>query len=132
MTETHARLKRFFLFGSGAALSFSGTLAITFVTTAWLRLPEELSFAISLIVMFFVNFSYLRWVVFRATGTKWLSQLRKFFMTSIGFRCAEYVAFLILLDIFHVHYLLSVVGVLGVSFLIKFQVFDKHVFHTRY
>ena len=131
MTGKHDRLIRFFRFGSGAAVSFSGTLTITYVTTEWLQFPEKLSFAISLFVIFFVNFSYLRWVVFRATETKWLSQLRNFFMASIGFRCAEYIAFLILLDIFHVHYLLSVASVLSVSFLIKFQIFDKHVFPTR-
>ena len=70
--------------------------------------------------------------MFRSINIKWLSQMNDFFTASIGFRYAEYVAFLVLLDISHVHCLFSVVGVLGGSFLIKLQVFDKHVFHTRY
>lgn len=127
------RLIRLLRFGSGAAVSFIGTLAVTYVATEWLGAQEEFSFAIAVVVMFFVNFFYLRYVVFLSTHTKWLPQMRNFLAASVGFRVAEYLAFLILLNAFHVHYMLSVVCVLGVSFLVKFQLFDKHVFgpHRR-
>jgi putative flippase GtrA len=132
MTDTRERLMRFLRFGSGAAVSFGGTLAVTFVATEWLQLRERFSFAVAVIVMFFVNFAYLRYVVFRASRRHWLDQMKDFFVASVGFRVAEYLAFLVLLDVFHLHYLLSVASVLVVSFLIKFQVFDRHTFRARY
>jgi putative flippase GtrA len=130
MTLSRDRLIRLLRFGSGAVVSFTGTLAVTFVTTEWLGVREEFSFAIAVVVMFFVNFLYLRYVVFLSAHTTWLSQMRDFLIASIGFRLAEYLAFLILLNVFHVYYLLSVVCVLGISFLVKFQLFDKHVFKS--
>ena len=132
MTDPRARLMRLFRFGSGAAVSFGGTLAITFVATEWLHAREELSFAIAVVVMFFVNFAYLRYVVFTAGDKSWQSQMSGFFLASIGFRGAEYLAFLILLNVLDLHYLLSVAAVLGLSFLVKFQVFDKHVFRPHH
>jgi putative flippase GtrA len=126
------RMMRLLRFGSGAALSFGGTLAVTFVSKEWLALQEEFSFAIAVVVMFFVNFFYLRYVVFLSTHMSWLSQMRDFLVASIGFRVVEYLAFLLLLNVFHLHYMLSVVCVLAVSFLVKFQLFDRHVFKPRH
>lgn len=132
MTVPESRLVRLFRFGSGAAVSFGGTLAVTYVATEWLHLREEVSFALAVVVMFFVNFAWLRYVVFPAGGKPWQVQMYGFFLASIGFRGAEYLAFLVLLNVLHLHYMLSVALVLGLSFLVKFQVFDKHVFRPHH
>ena len=132
MTGFRSRLMRLLRFGSGAAISFGGTLAVTFVATEGLHLREEVSFALAVVIMFFVNFAYLRYVVFPAGAKPWRAQMYGFFVASVGFRGAEYLAFLILLNVLHVHYMLSVALVLGLSFLVKFQVFDKHVFRPHH
>lgn len=124
MNETHLKFLRFV---TGAGVSFGSTLAITYAATEWLRFDERLSFAVSLACVFFINFLYLRHFVF-GSQLPWRRQLRDFFLTSIGFRLAEYLAFLVLLDLLDVHYLFSVVLVLSVSFLFKFVVFDRKVF----
>lgn len=120
-------LPKLLRFGSGAALSFTSTLAITYAAVEWLGLDEKLSFAISLVGVFFINFWYLRLFVFQSE-LPWIRQLRDFFVASIGFRIAEYLAFLVLLDIFEIQYLLCVISVLVVSFVAKFFVFNFRIF----
>lgn len=115
-------------FGSGAVVSLSSTLAITYVATEWIMLSEKISFAVALICVFFINFLYLRHFVF-ASALPWRRQMRDFFVASIGFRLAEYVAYLLLLDVLGIHYLLTVVVVLSISFVVKFIVFDRRVFN---
>lgn len=128
MNKNSQQIARVLRFGSGAALSFCSTLMITYMATEWLKLAEELSFAISLVTVFFINFFYLRVFVFRSMSSPWESQMRDFFLASIGFRGAEYIAFVILLNSLQLHYLISVVSVLAASFLIKYVFFHRTIF----
>lgn len=122
-----ADLAKLVRFGSGAIVSFGSTLAITYVAAEWLALDEKLAFAVSLVCVFFINFAYLRFFVFQSKSP-WLQQLGNFFGASIGFRVAEYVGYLLLLDLLQLQYLLAVVVVLTISFLAKFFVFNNKVF----
>ena len=128
MTLTLEKLLRLLRFGSGAALSFGSIMVITFVAREWANLSEQLAFAISLILVFFINFATLRWIIFRSTRVPVKKQMRGFLLATVGFRVIEYLAFLVLLSVLNLNYLVVVALVLVVSFAAKFEYFNRKIF----
>ena len=120
------RLARFTVMG---ATGFGLNIGVTVVLHEWLGAPEEVAFAAALGVVFVFSFLSSRYVIFEgAAAADPAKQLLKFAGFSAAFRCAEYLGFLLLHTLFGVTYLLSIVVVLGVSFLTKFVTYSTVVF----
>ena len=95
----------------------------------WLGAPEELAFAVALAVVFFVSFIASRYLIFEgAARGDARRQLGRFGFWNVGFRLAEYTGFLVFHTLLGLPYLLTIVAVLGVSFLTKFFTYSTVVF----
>jgi putative flippase GtrA len=68
--------------------------------------------------------------VFRSKGPTGV-QMARFALVSFLFRASEYVAFVVLHEIFSIQYLLALVSVLTISLLFKFFVYKLFVFAHR-
>ena len=91
---------------------------------------ERVAAAIGLATSLVVNFNVMRHFVFRGAHEPLLRQWLQFLASSGVFRALEYLAFLIVLDVFEVQYLLALLLVLGTSFALKFIVYGR-VFRNR-
>lgn len=118
-------------FGILSAVSFLGNLGITHTLTDRVGAPAELAFAVSIVVIFFVNFACCRWFVFQASDQSITTQLAAFLSSSICFRGIEYVAFLCLHSVLQIHYLIATVMVLIVGFAAKFLFYNRFVFAPK-
>ena len=125
-TTTFGRLVRF---GALGAVGFALNLAVTISLHELLGAPEELAFAVALVVVFVFGFLTNRHLIFvGATRGDPRKQLFKYAISNAGFRMAEYVGFLVLHTLLRLPYLLAIVAVLGVSFLTKFFTYSTVVF----
>jgi putative flippase GtrA len=106
-----------FLVATGASMVFS--LGGSAFFTEVIHLPARLSVAAALVLAFLFNFFFLRLFVFRSTAPKG-RQLLHFGLTSIGFRGAEYLLFLLLYETTGLPYMISLILSLGLSFVGKF------------
>jgi putative flippase GtrA len=124
--STLGRLIRFGVFG---AVGFGLNMAVTAVLTEVVGTPEELAFAIALVVVFVFSFLTSRHLIFAGAATSDpRKQLIKFAVSSAAFRGAEYLGFLLLHTVIGLNYLVAIPGVLGVSFLTKFVAYSNVVF----
>ena len=123
---TLSRLARFAALG---AAGFVLNIAITVSLHEWLGAPEELAFAVALVVVFIFSFLTSRYLIFAgaAHGDPG-KQLLRFAVSSAGFRVSEYFGFLVLHTLLGLPYLLSIIAVLGLSFLTKFFTYSAVVF----
>lgn len=110
------------------ATSFSLNLGITAGLHELLSVSPEISFAIALATVFCANFAAMRWWVFRGTGRPLLGQLLGFGLSSLCFRGAEYVGYLVLYRVAGLAYLVSALVVIGVSFGLKYVVYNSWLF----
>jgi putative flippase GtrA len=116
---------RFLLLG---ALSFSVNLGITAALHEIFGVSPEVSFAVALIVVFLMNFSMMRWWVFRGTRRPILEQLASFGASSLFFRGLEYAGYLVLLRHGGFPYLGAAFTVIGISFTLKYLVYNFWLF----
>lgn len=127
-----ANLVRLLKFGVLGALGFGINIAVTVVLTEVLGASEELAFAIALAVVFVFSFVTSRYLIFAgAAAGDPRRQLARFALSSAVFRGAEYLGFLLLHTVSGVPYLLTIVVVLGVSFLTKFVTYSTVVFTSE-
>jgi putative flippase GtrA len=114
-------------YGAASGFSFCMSLGLS-VAFRWLGLSSEVAFAVTLATMVCINFAVLGSWVFRSVRGSRAQQFSKFVMSSLGFRSAEFVAFLVLHTWMAVPYTLSVVLILGASAIAKFLVLRGFVF----
>jgi putative flippase GtrA len=117
-------------FGLLGVASFFVNLGLTAFFHEVLRWRAEIAFAVPLAIVLVLNFLACRHLVFEATGDGTGSQLLRFVVSSLGFRSAEWVAFVIIHSIAGMYYLSAVVVVLLVSFFVKFFFFRSVVFRA--
>jgi len=122
------RLAALFRFGIGGLLSSAVAVGITALLHEAGEWDERVAAAAGLAAALVVNFGVLRYYVFRGTHVPFTSQLVRFLGSSGIFRMLEYGAFLLLAAFTGIHYLVTLVLVLGVSFGLKFFVYDSWVF----
>ncbi len=115
-------------FGLLGVASFSLNLGLSALLHEMIGASTELSFGISLTVVFIVNFLACRYLIFDAAGGNPLRQLIAFALSSLVFRGMEYVAFLLLHTVIGIHYLAAITAVLGVSAISKFLFYRGAVF----
>ena len=89
---------------------------------------EELAFLAALVAAFLCNFVGMRYFVYRAASADVMPQLARFLASSLGFRGAEYAAFLLLHTVFGVYYLLACAAILVTSFVSKYFFYRVAVF----
>lgn len=132
MKVDSSTFRRLLRFGALGAVGFGINIAVTVTLTEILGLPEELSFAIALAVVFTFSFVTSRYLIFpEAASGDPRKQLAKFAVSSAAFRGAEYIGFLLLHTVMGLAYLLAIVGVLGISFLTKFVTYSTVVFTSE-
>lgn len=129
MFERSTTLGRFARFAAMGAIGFSLNIATTVSLHEVLGVREEFAFAVALVAVFLLSFFASRYLIFEgaARGDP-KRQLGKFVFWNGGFRMAEYTGFLILHTILGMPYLLTIVAVLGASFLTKFVTYSNVVF----
>jgi putative flippase GtrA len=138
MRAEHQKLREFVRQIAGEAARFVGYGLISYVLgialSAFFReivgLREEVSVALTLVILFVTNFWLARRFVFRATGHKG-KQFALFVTTSVAMRGVEYTTFLALLRIFDVYYLLALTLAMGISGAAKFVLYRTVVFRRR-
>jgi putative flippase GtrA len=111
-----------------AGLSFGVNLGFTWLVHDIIGQRAELAFAVGQLSVFLLNFVVARYYVFQATGERPLRQFRKYVVTSLSFRGAEYLAYVALHSLLGIHYLLTATAVLSASFCLKFFVYRAAVF----
>ena len=111
-----------------AAQNFALNLGLTAALTEGLGLPPAWAFGITLVVMTAFQFVLLRYVVFPSRHRAWPAQLAEFLASIAAFRLLEYAAFVLVYESLGLHYLLTITGILMVSFLGKFLLYRFRVF----
>lgn len=111
-------------------ISFFATHGYTVFGTEILKLPEEVSFWITLVVVSVQNFFILMYFVYRTSHDQQWQQFLKYVQSVIGFRTWEYVLFLVLHTLLGMYYLVAILIVQGQSIFLKATVYKKHVFRT--
>lgn len=127
----HVSLQRFLRFGLSGALSYAVTIGVTWFTRAVIGMPAEAAFAIALATVFVMNFLVMRHFVYQAIEDGLAQQFAQYAVAAVGFRVAEYVAYLVLYRLLAIPYLAAATVVLVVSFIAKFLFYGGRVFVTR-
>lgn len=120
-----ASLMRFAL---GGVLSSGITLGSTALLHEVGSVHERVAAAIGLLLALTVNFGVLRFFVFKGTRQPVMRQLVMFLGSSGVFRAIEYCGFLLLSQVLKVQYLLAMLATLGVSFILKFAIYELWIF----
>jgi len=127
---TPLALARFPRFLAGSALSFGLNIGITWFVHEVLGWDPAIAFAIALVTVFATNFFVLRHFVFEAGSGAAAGQAARYLSLALGFRLAEYAAFLVVHNGLRVPYLVTATVVLAASTIVKFFVYGSKVFPT--
>ena len=115
-----------------SALSFFVNLGLTTLLHEAAGVSAKIAFAVSLCVVFLMNFVLLRYVIYAATAMTFRKQFAAFFLSSIGFRGVEYALFYLLLEAMgSERYQWAIVTVQVASFFMKFFFYRAIVFRRR-
>lgn len=114
-----------------SGLSFALTLGMTAALHEAFGVSPEISFAVALVVVFLSNFAGMRWWVFRGTSRPAVFQFMGFGLSSLSFRGLEYCGYLVLYRIAGIPYLAAAVATIGISFAVKYVVYDSWLFSRR-
>lgn len=123
-------MTRFGRLGVVAVGSFFTNVLLTVFLTEWFKLQPAQAFAVVLVLIFLINFWVTRYWVFsdRVDGSNIWKQLIRCVSVSASFRCLEWLAFYLLVDLFRFHYVVTLVGVLCFSFVLKSLIYERFVF----
>lgn len=123
-------ISRFGRLGVVALCSFLANVLLTFALTEVLSLPPQVALGAVLVFIFGANFWVTqRWVFSdRVMNSSGWAQCVKCLLVSASFRVFEWLAFYLLLDLWRVHYVVTLVGVLCLSFAIKSLIYERYVF----
>ena len=101
-------------------LSFMINIGLTVLLHEAWHAPEELAFAIALMVVHLVNFIALRYYVYDSKGAHAGKQFIIYSGSALRFRGAEYLAFLALHSWFSFDYRAVVLGIIITSAMLKY------------
>ena len=118
-----------YLFVTG--LSFVTNLGLTVLLTEVVNLPEELSFAVALMVVFLLNFFFMRYYIYTGCEGSAKRQFAMYIFSAIGFRGTEYVAFLMIHTWLGVQYAVAITGIQVWSSIVKFFYYGGLVFTRK-
>lgn len=115
-------------FGLGGVLLLPANLTVTALLHEVVGLMVEVAAACGFIAALVVGFALCRYVVFDASAGSPARQFTAFAVSSVFFRGIEYAAFVALYRYAEAHYVVSIVAVVGVSFIFKFAYYKLVVF----
>ncbi len=115
-------------YGFSGVLSLPANLAVTVLLHEVFGLMVEAAAACGFIAALVVGFAMCRYVVFDASAGNPVRQFTAYAVSSVFFRGIEYAAFVLLYRYAEVHYVVSMVVVVGVSFIVKFAYYKLVVF----
>jgi putative flippase GtrA len=108
-------------FGAVGGATFATNIGLTAFLHQGVGLAAEVAFALSLGTVVIISFLACRYFIFESgSDGDPRPQALLFLLSTLTFRGAEYVAFLLLHTLFGVHYLAAVVGILITTFFAKF------------
>ncbi len=113
-----------------SGLNFVVNIGLTIFLHEVCALPEEIAFAVALIVVFCMNFVAMRHYIYQGRNGPLGGQFATYTMSAIGFRGTEYLAFLALHSWLGFDYRVVVVGVTLVAAGVKFFCY-RFVFEGR-
>ena len=103
-----------------SGLSFVVNVGLTIVLHEVCVLPEELAYAVALVVVFLMNFFAMRHYIYNGTRGTVGRQFAVYTGSAIGFRLSEYVVFLVLHTWLLGDYRMVVIGIATVAASAKF------------
>lgn len=133
LESLRARLKPAALlrFAAGGLLSSGISVGSTALLHELGSIPPHVAAAVGLALAFAANFVVLRLFVFRGTKEPLLRQSLVFLGSSAVFRGLEWLGFYVLNVWLGVQYLAALIIVLGLSFMLKFFVYEGWVFRRK-
>lgn len=129
---SHSIARQAALFVGLGLLSYALGAGIAALATEVFGVPETFAVAISLAVLVIVNFWLNRMLIFRSGGQPPGGQFARFLATSLAMRGFEYVTFLVLLRVAHLHYLAAYTTALVISNAGKFLIYRSVVFRRSH
>ena len=118
-------------FGALGGTTFATNISLTAFLHQGLGLSAEVAFALSLGTVLIISFFACRYWIFK-TGSERdpRHQALLFFLSTLAFRGAEYLGFLLLHTVFGIHYLTAVAAILITTFFAKFFYYRDAVFDS--
>jgi putative flippase GtrA len=130
VTVTPSHLREGFRYLVMSGLSAFLSLGIPFTLHEGFAVRPDIAVAIGLATAFVMNFIVAKLFVFRKKGPV-KKEVTRFSLVSFAFRLSEYLAFLLLHNVFGIQYMVANASVLFISFCIKFFVYKLFVFSHR-
>lgn len=115
------------LFVALGLVSYGLGAGIAALSKEVLGVRADIAVALSLLILIVVNFWLNRIFIFRGSG-RWLPEFGRFVVTSGAMRGFEFVLFLALLRVVHLHYLVAFTTALVISNCGKFLLYRSVVF----
>ena len=113
----------------GSGLSFGINVGLAVLLHEVFAVPERIAYLCALVTVFFVNFFVARYFVFESRAGSGKAQLGKFLGSTLAFRGAEYVAFLVIMSLVADDWYPAIIVVVSVvSLTLKFFVYRAFVF----
>jgi putative flippase GtrA len=125
--SSNSSIPEFTRYAALGAASFVINLGLAAIFHEVLAMAEWLAVALSLSIVFVINFLAAKFVVFKSQGN-WKKELSNFLLSSLLSRLFEYGVFLILFGIFSINYLFAIMMSQILSFVLKFFVYKRYVF----
>ena len=115
-----------FVILSGVSFLLSFLLTVFWVEVA--RIGPLPAHVITLVLVFFWNYAGLVFFVFRESQTSKWKAFQGFLLTSIIFRCSEWLSYAAIISFLGVDYRLAVLVVVPLFALLKYVLLKKRVF----
>jgi putative flippase GtrA len=129
LNSNNPSISEFTRYAALGAASFVINLGLAATFHEILALAEWLAVALSLSIVFVINFVAAKFVVFKSQGN-WKRELPNFLVSSLLSRVFEYVIFLILFGVFSINYLFAIMISQILSFVLKYFVYKRYVFSS--
>lgn len=120
-------LNPFIRYLAGGGVSFAINFGLTVVLHQGFGVAPPVAYAVALTVSFIVNFLIARYFVFESSSGM-AGQVLRFVATALAARAGEYLAFVLMLTVLGVHYMVSIIVVSVISIVLKFFVYRSFVF----
>ena len=124
-----SRLAELLRYGMASAASAVVTLGLPVLLHEGFQVDERVAVAIAFATVFVMNFIIQRLFVFKSAGRA-SGEIARYTVTSVVFRGAEYIAFLLLFRLGLVYWLAQLI-VVGVSFVVKFLTLRYFVYGNK-
>lgn len=120
-------LSEFTRYTTLGAASFAINLGLAAAFHEIFSVVEWLAVAMSLAIVFVINFVVAKLAVFSSRG-RWERELPRFLVTAVLSRLFEYALFLVFFSLISMNYLIAIVISQIISFVLKFFVYKRFVF----